>query len=230
MLKTLSITLVSAALLLAGPAMSKDFKQAPLPYDKNALEPVIDQQTMELHYGRHHAGYVKKLNDAVAENSELQQLSLKEIMKNVSNYSDKVRNNGGGHFNHSLFWKVMAPVGQGGEPSAKLSQAIKQKFGSLDKMKSEFNREATSRFGSGWAWLIVNDRGELQVTSTPNQDNPLMDVADEQGIPILGLDVWEHAYYLQYQNKRGDYSKAWWKLVNWNKVSELYKDTTNSKR
>ncbi|RUO26896.1 superoxide dismutase [Aliidiomarina minuta] len=227
MLRTLSITLASAVCLFAAPALSDAFEQAPLPYASNALEPIIDQQTMEIHFGRHHAAYINNLNSAVAETSELQELSLEDMMHNVSNYSVQVRNNGGGHYNHTLFWDIMAPVDEGGEPSSSLREAIEHQFGSLDEMQSEFNSAAASRFGSGWAWLIVNEQGELQVTSTPNQDNPLMDVVDDQGTPILALDVWEHAYYLQYQNRRGDYSEAWWQLVNWNKVNELYEEAIN---
>lgn len=201
---------------------AQEFQQAPLPYAKDALAPHIDEQTMDIHFGRHHAAYVNNLNSAVAENSDLQGKSIEEIMHNISSYSTSVRNNGGGHYNHELFWQVMAPVGEGGDPSAELSEAINQQFGSLRDMQQEFNDAAASRFGSGWAWLIVNSDGDLQVTSTANQDNPLMDVIDDRGQPILALDVWEHAYYLSYQNRRADYVGAWWELVNWNHVNELY--------
>ena len=227
MLKTLSATLASAAWLFAAPALSQAFEQASLPYASDALEPVIDQQTMEIHFARHHAAYVNNLNNEVANNRALQGQSLEDIMHNVSNYNEQVRNNGGGHYNHALFWEIMAPVDQGGEPSEALQDAINQHFGSLSNLQSEFNSAAATRFGSGWAWLIVNQQGELQVTSTANQDNPLMDVVDERGTPIIALDVWEHAYYLQYQNRRGDYSEAWWQLVNWNKVNALYDDAVS---
>ena len=226
MLKTTLMAFTASTLLTAAPGFAKTFEQAPLPYDTDALAPVIDQQTMDIHYNRHHAGYVKKLNQAVADNAELQDMELQDIVENVSNYSDAVRNNAGGHYNHSLFWQVMAPVGDGGEPSPALQQAIQQAFGSQQQLQSAFNEQAATRFGSGWAWLIVDDQGKLQVTSTANQDNPLMDVVEQQGTPILGLDVWEHAYYLKYQNKRGDYAQAWWKLVNWQEVSKRYQQAT----
>ncbi|MGD1840780.1 MAG: superoxide dismutase [Thermonemataceae bacterium] len=196
------------------------FSQNPLPYAENALEPHIDQKTMNIHYGKHHAGYVKKLNDAV-EGSDLANASIEDILKNVSNHSTKVRNNGGGHYNHSLFWEVLSPNG-GGEPTGALLEAINSKFGSYDGFKEKFSEAAATRFGSGWAWLIVTDGGAVDVTSTPNQDNPLMDIAEVKGTPILGLDVWEHAYYLNYQNRRPDYISAFFNIVNWSKVAELY--------
>lgn len=219
--------LVGAICMLSAPALAQQFEQESLPYDSAALEPMIDKQTMDIHFGRHHAGYVENLNKEVSNNSELEGKSLEELMENMSDYSTAVRNNGGGHYNHQLFWQVMAPVGQGGEPSDELNSAIEEEFGSLTELKAEFKDAATSQFGSGWAWLIVNDDDELEVTSTPNQDNPLMDVVDENGEPVLALDVWEHAYYLSYQNSRANYIDAWWQLVNWKKVNELYDEATS---
>ncbi|KIC59270.1 superoxide dismutase [Brevundimonas nasdae] len=192
-----------------------------LPYAADALEPAIDAQTMQIHHGRHHKAYVDNLNAAVAADPALAGLSIEDLMGRISTLPPAVRNNGGGHWNHSLFWTLMAPAGQGGEPSDELAAAITRDFGSMDAFKTAFNQAATSRFGSGWAWLIVKD-GKLQITSTPNQDNPLMDIAEVRGAPILAVDVWEHAYYLKYQNKRADYLTAWWKVVNWNAVNRLY--------
>lgn len=191
-----------------------------LPYAVDALEPHFDKMTMEIHHGRHHNTYVTNLNNAVAGKPE-ENLSIEEICKNISKYGAPVRNNGGGHYNHSLFWTILAP-NAGGKPSGDLAAAIDKKFGSFDAFKEEFAKAGVGRFGSGWAWLIVKD-GELAITSTPNQDNPLMDVAEVKGTPVLGLDVWEHAYYLKYQNKRPDYIAAFWNVVNWAKVAELYK-------
>ncbi len=198
------------------------FELPALPYETNALEPHIDAKTMEIHHGKHHNAYVTNLNNAV-KGTDLESKSIEEIMKNVSSASAAVRNNGGGHYNHSLFWTVLSPDG-GGEPSGELADAIKSKFGSFDAFKEEFGKAAATRFGSGWAWLCVSDAGELQVCSTPNQDNPLMDVAETKGTPILGLDVWEHAYYLNYQNRRPDYISAFWSVVNWDEVSKRYAD------
>lgn len=221
--KKLITSLSTAALLLASlSALAAPFTQAPLPYAADALEPVIDAKTMDIHYGRHHLAYINNLNAQTETTPELAKLSLEQMMQQMSKFNAAVRNNGGGHYNHQLFWELMAPVGKGGEPSAALKAAIERDFGSLDAMKTAFNQAAATRFGSGWAWLIVNKDGKLQVTSTANQDNPLMDVAEVQGQPILALDVWEHAYYLNYQNRRGDYSQAWWQLVNWQKVNELF--------
>jgi superoxide dismutase, Fe-Mn family len=198
------------------------FELPALPYETNALEPHIDAKTMEIHHGKHHNAYVTNLNNAV-KGTDLENKSIEEIMKNISSASGAVRNNGGGHYNHSLFWKIMSPKG-GGAPSGELADAIKSKFGSFDAFKEEFGKAAATRFGSGWAWLCVSDAGELQVCSTPNQDNPLMDVAETKGTPILGLDVWEHAYYLNYQNRRPDYISAFWSVVNWDEVSKRYAD------
>ena len=194
-----------------------------LPYAYDALEPYIDEKTMRTHYDKHHAGYAKKLNDAIAD--ENVEGNLEEILKNVSKYSTKVRNNAGGTYNHNLFWQVMG-ADCGGDPSRELMQKIGEAFGSLNDFIQEFESAATGQFGSGWAWLIVKKDGSLAVTSTPNQDNPLMDVVEERGTPILGLDVWEHAYYLKYQNKRGDYVSNFWNVVNWNQVEELYQAAT----
>lgn len=196
------------------------FELPALPYAKDALEPHIDAMTMEIHHGKHHAAYVNNLNNAI-NGTDAASKSLEEIMAAISSYSAAVRNNGGGHYNHSLFWQILTPNAKGA-PSGDLAEAINAKFGSLDKLKEEFAAAAATRFGSGWAWLSVDASGELFVSSTPNQDNPLMDVAEKKGTPILGLDVWEHAYYLKYQNKRPDYIAAFWSVVNWDKVAELY--------
>lgn len=195
------------------------FELPALPYANNALEPHIDAKTMEIHHDKHHAAYVTKLNEGIS-GTDGENKSIEEIMKSVSKYGGVVRNNGGGHFNHSLFWKVIGPNG-GGTPSGKLADAINSKFGSFEKFKEEFSNAAATRFGSGWAWLVVVN-GQLAVGSTPNQDNPLMDVADFKGTPILGLDVWEHAYYLKYQNKRPDYIAAFWNVVNWDEVGKRF--------
>lgn len=190
-----------------------------LPYAKEALEPHIDAQTMEIHHGKHHQAYINNLNNAI-DGTEHANKSLEELVKNAGSISAAVRNNGGGHWNHSFFWEVIGPNSSEG-PSGKLAEAINATFGSLEGLKEKFNDAGAKRFGSGWAWLIVKD-GKLEVTSTPNQDNPLMDVAEVKGTPILGVDVWEHAYYLKYQNRRPDYLKAFWNVVNWSKVEELY--------
>ena len=191
-----------------------------LPYSFDALEPSIDARTMEIHHGKHHAGYTSKLNSAV-EGTDMADKSIEDILANVSSAGAGVRNNGGGFYNHSLFWKVMSPNG-GGKPSGELASAIDKAFGSFDAFKEKFANAAGGQFGSGWAWLIVKDNGELAVTSTPNQDNPLMDVVSERGTPILGLDVWEHAYYLNYQNRRPDYVSAFFDVINWDEVSKRY--------
>jgi Fe-Mn family superoxide dismutase len=191
-----------------------------LPYGFDALEPSIDAQTMQIHHDKHHGGYVTKLNNAI-EGTPQADMSLEDLMKGVGSYSTAVRNNGGGHYNHSLFWTILSPNG-GGSPGGDLASAIDSAFGSFDSFKEDFAQAAGTRFGSGWAWLIVDDSGSLKVTSTPNQDNPLMDVAEVQGTPILGLDVWEHAYYLKYQNKRPEYISAFWDVVNWDEVGKRY--------
>jgi len=191
-----------------------------LPYAFNALEPHIDARTMEIHHGKHHNAYVTNLNNAIA-GTDAEKLSIEEICKNISKYAAPVRNNGGGHFNHSLFWTIMAP-NAGGAPTGKLADAINATFGNFDEFKTKFAAAGAGRFGSGWAWLIKDGSGKLQITSTPNQDNPLMDVAEVKGTPLLGLDVWEHAYYLNYQNRRPDYITAFWNVVNWNEVAKRF--------
>lgn len=198
------------------------FELPKLPYDYDALEPHIDARTMEIHHTKHHNGYTTKLNGAI-DGTDLAEMKIEDILENVSKHSTAVRNNGGGFYNHSLFWEVMSPDG-GGKPSGDLANAITEDFGSFDNFKDQFAGAAGSRFGSGWAWLVVAENGHLAVTSTPNQDNPLMDVADVQGTPILGLDVWEHAYYLNYQNRRPDYVQAFFSVVNWDEVSKRYND------
>jgi Fe-Mn family superoxide dismutase len=197
------------------------FEQEPLPYAYNALEPVIDAQTMELHYSKHAATYAKNLKEAAAAEKIDTGKSVEELLSNVSKYSPKVRNNGGGHYNHELFWKLMTSKGNE-RPSGKLLSAIEKEFGSFEDFKTKFSDAAKSRFGSGWAWLVADKNRKLTVGSTPNQDNPLMDVSDVKGFPLLGLDVWEHAYYLKYQNKRPDYIDAWWKVVNWEFVEKRF--------
>lgn len=198
--------------------MSK-FELPALPYSFDALEPHIDARTMEIHHGKHHAGYTNNLNAAI-EGSDLEGTSIASILSNISNHSVAVRNNGGGFFNHSLFWTVLG-ANKGGEPEGPLADAINSAFGSFSEFQSKFATAAATRFGSGWAWLVLVD-GKLVVSSTPNQDNPLMDVADVKGTPILGLDVWEHAYYLNYQNRRPDYISAFWNVVNWDEVSRRF--------
>ena len=193
-----------------------------LPYEHNALEPNIDARTMEIHHGKHHAGYVAKLNAAVEANSDAAGKSLEDLLANTSSLGAGIRNNGGGHWNHSLFWSVMSPNG-GGNPTGDLASKIDADFGSFDNMKEEFNKAAATRFGSGWAWLCKDSDNKLFITSTPNQDNPLMDIAEKKGTPILGLDVWEHAYYLHYQNRRPDYIGAFWNVVNWDEVAKRFK-------
>lgn len=196
------------------------FELPKLDYGYDALESHIDARTMEIHHSKHHNAYVSKLNGAV-EGTDAANHSIEDICKNISKHSGAVRNNGGGHYNHSLFWKVMSPNG-GGAPSGALADAINSAFGSFDAFKEQFANAAATRFGSGWAWLIKDASGKLQVTSTPNQDNPLMDVAEVQGTPLLGIDVWEHAYYLNYQNRRPDYVAAFWNVVNWDEVASRF--------
>lgn len=192
-----------------------------LPYGYDALEPFIDATTMEIHHSRHHKAYVDNLNKAL-EGNEGAEKSLEDLMANISKYAPAVRNNGGGHYNHSLFWSILLPSGKGGEPSTKLAEAINSTFGSLDALKEKISTAGATRFGSGWAWLCVDANKGLCVCSTPNQDNPLMDIAECPGTPILGIDVWEHAYYLKYQNKRPDYLSAIWNVINWAEVSKNY--------
>jgi Fe-Mn family superoxide dismutase len=196
------------------------FELPALPYASDALEPFIDKTTMEIHHGKHHNAYVTNLNNAIA-GTDAEKLSIEDICKNISKFPAPVRNNGGGHFNHSLFWKILQK-NEGGKPSGALAAAIDSTFGSFDKFKEEFAKAATTRFGSGWAWLIKKADGSLAITSTPNQDNPLMDIAEVKGTPLLGLDVWEHAYYLKYQNRRPDYIAAFWNVINWAEVAKSY--------
>lgn len=196
------------------------FELPKLPYAKNALEPYIDETTMDIHHGKHHATYTSKLNAAI-EGTDLEGKSIEDILKNLDMSNKAVRNNGGGFYNHSLFWEVMSPNG-GGKPSGDLAKAIDAAYGSFDKFKEAFSAAGAGQFGSGWAWLCVHPGGKVEVCSTPNQDNPLMPKTGCGGFPILGLDVWEHAYYLKYQNKRPDYINAFFNVINWEKVAELY--------
>jgi Fe-Mn family superoxide dismutase len=205
------------------------FQQQPLPYSYNALEPYIDAMTMEIHYSKHAAGYAKNLADAcVAEKIDNTNTSLVSLLNNISKYSGKVRNNAGGHYNHELFWQIMKPA-PSVAPTGTLGDAINKYFGSFADFQKTFSEAAKTRFGSGWAWLLVKKDGSLAVSSTPNQDNPLMDIAEVQGFPLLGLDVWEHAYYLKYQNKRPDYINNWWNLVNWELVQKRYTEAISVK-
>ncbi len=197
------------------------FTLAPLPYANDALEPHFDAKTMEIHHDKHHQAYVTNLNNAI-EGTENAGKSLAELVASAGAISPAVRNNGGGHWNHTFFWNILSPKGVG-TPKGDLAKAIDAKFGSFDAFKEEFKKAATSRFGSGWAWLIGTGNGEVAVTSTPNQDNPLMDVAEVKGTPIIGLDVWEHAYYLKYQNKRPDYIDAFWSVVDWDAAEKNFK-------
>lgn len=198
------------------------FQLEALPYGSDALEPHIDKETMEIHHGRHHQAYVDNLNKAIA-GTDAENKSLEDILRQVSNYGPGVRNNGGGHFNHQLFWSVLGP-NAGGTPTGELAEAIDAAFGSFDELKKKLQEAGATRFGSGWSWLIVGEDGKLAVTSTPNQDNPLMDVAEVKGTPIFGIDVWEHAYYLKYQNKRPAYLEAIFNVVNWDAVSKRYQE------
>lgn len=204
------------------------FKLPPLPYAYDALEPYIDKQTMEIHYTKHHQAYVNNLNKALIDN-KITETSIDAICKNISKYPVAVRNNGGGHYNHSLFWTIMKPNGGSvlspssiNEPTGKLADAIKSSFDSFDNFKILFSGIGTKIFGSGWAWLVKNKEGKLEIGSTQNQDNPLMDISELKGHPIVGLDVWEHAYYLKYQNKRPEYITNWWNIINWNEASKRF--------
>ncbi len=204
-------------------SFSIGFDQSPLGYSYDALEPAIDAMTMEIHYSKHAAVYSKTLKEAaVAENIDSKK-TVDDILANVSKYSSRIRNNGGGHYNHELFWKTLSPSGSG-KPSGKLLTAIEKEFNAFDAFKNQFGEAATTRFGSGWAWLIITPGKKLRITSTPNQDNPLMDIAEVKGFPLLGLDVWEHAYYLKYQNQRAEYIENWWKIVNWAAVEQRFNE------
>jgi superoxide dismutase, Fe-Mn family len=196
------------------------FELPKLSYAFNALEPHIDAKTMEIHHGKHHQAYVTNLNNAV-KGTEAENMSIEDICRSVSKYPAAVRNNGGGHYNHTLFWQIMAP-NAGGTPGKEIGKAIEEELGGFEKFKTDFAQAGTTRFGSGWAWLAVKSDGKLCVCSSPNQDNPLMDVSECKGTPVLGMDVWEHAYYLNYQNRRPDYINAFFNVIDWNKVNELY--------
>jgi Fe-Mn family superoxide dismutase len=217
------------ALVVAPCLAAAQFELAPLPYPNDALEPFIDRATMEIHHGRHHKAYVDNLNAQIEQAPELAKLSLEDLQGQISRFSTAVRNNGGGHYNHTLFWGLMAPEGQRGAPDGALLADIVATFGSLEAMQAQFEAAALGRFGSGWAWLIVTPTGELAITSTANQDNPLMDLPDiVRGTPILALDVWEHAYYLKYQNRRAEYAKLWWNVVDWHEVARRYAAATTA--
>ncbi len=205
-----------------GSRFATGFTQQPLPYDYKGLEPVIDAMTMEIHYSKHAAAYAKNLADAcVAEKVDTNNTKLEDVLRNISKYSPKMRNNGGGHYNHELFWQCMKP-GAMPKPQGTLAAAINSSFGSFEAFATQFGDAGKNRFGSGWAWLVLNADKKLVVGSTPNQDNPLMDISDLKGMPLLGLDVWEHAYYLKYQNKRPDYINNWWNIVNWDFVQTRF--------
>lgn len=227
-MKRLLLTCLTAGLLLAAhPSLSQaeTFKLPALPYAADALEPHVDAATMRIHHGRHHQAYVNNLNTAVQQDPRLQGLTLEQVQRGISEYGPAVRNNGGGHYNHSLFWSLLAPPDQTGEPSAQLTEALGKSFGSVDEFKRQFENAALSVFGSGWAWLIRTESGELVITTTPNQDNPLMDVVSPNGAPLLAIDVWEHAYYLKYQNLRADYVRGWWPVVNWKEVNRRFAES-----
>ena len=211
------------SIVKAGVTASNEFQQQALPYTYNALEPAIDALTMEIHYSKHAAAYAKSLGEAcAAEGVNTSSSTLLSVLRNISKYSTKMRNNAGGHFNHEMFWQTMKPGGSA-TPSGQLGNAIIQSFGSFEAFKTQFADAAKARFGSGWAWLIVNSDNALAIVSTPNQDNPLMDISETWGTPLLGLDVWEHAYYLKYQNRRPDYINSWWNVVNWDVVDARMK-------
>lgn len=200
------------------------FTQAPLPYAYDALEPFVDAQTMEIHFSKHHAGYISNLNKALKEAGMENNTDMNAILGNISKYSTAIRNNAGGHYNHTLFWNVLTP-NKNTKLSPELAAVIEITFGSMEAFKTQLTQAAATRFGSGWAWLVVTPDNRLEICSTPNQDNPLMDDAPVKGTPIFGIDVWEHAYYLKYQNKRGDYLQSIWSVVNWDEVSRLYAHT-----
>jgi len=229
MLRTALVT--SAALLLASPTVfaqdhfgsaTAPFALLELPYAADALEPAIDARTMELHHGRHHRSYVDNLNAAVEADEALSAMSLEELVASAGSLSIEVRNNAGGHWNHSFFWRLMAPESERGAPSEAFEGAVEAVYGSMDEFKTAFEEAGVGQFGSGWAWLIVDTSGQLAITTTSDQDNPLMDVAEVPGTPILGNDVWEHAYYLTYNNRRADYLSTWWDVVDWEQVSQNY--------
>jgi len=222
--RTLILAAATAPLVAQAVSLKENkmaFTLPPLPYAPSALEPVVDTETMELHHGKHHQAYVDNLNKAVDADPALQGKSIEQLMAVASTLPAAARNNGGGHWNHSLFWRLMAAPGQGGQPSGALAQQIASDFGSMEALQEKFNAVGVARFGSGWAWVVWNG-GKLHITSTPNQDNPLMDAAETRGAVVLGNDVWEHAYYLKHRNRRPDYLKAWWQVLNWNTANELF--------
>jgi superoxide dismutase, Fe-Mn family len=217
-------TILSACSVLSKNTPGKyniGFNQEPLPYSYSALTEAIDAQTMEIHYTKHAAGYAKNLQDAAQTEGVNMNKPLEDVLASIKKYSTKMRNNAGGHYNHELFWKSMSPKG-GENPQGKLGAAIADSFGSFETFKTQFSDAGKNRFGSGWAWLFLDHDKKLRMGSTPNQDNPVMDIAEIKGYPLLGLDVWEHAYYLRYQNKRADYINNWWKVVNWNYIQDRY--------
>jgi superoxide dismutase, Fe-Mn family len=217
-----SVISCNAPKAMIGSGFSTPYTQQPLPYNYKALDPVIDALTMEIHYSRHAAGYAKALAEATsAEGVNTATTTLESLLNNISKYSVKMRNNAGGHYNHELFWKCMAPKNEA-KPESNLMSAIQRDFGSYEAFTTQFSDAGKNRFGSGWAWLFLTNDKKLKIGSTPNQDNPLMNISDIKGFPLLGLDVWEHAYYLKYQNKRPDYISNWWNVVNWKFVSERY--------
>lgn len=220
-LKTSAMAALAATVIrpsvLANPHTGPLFRFEPLPYEYKALEPHIDAQTMEIHYSRHHKGYLENLNK-VCEEQHIHEHSLEKLLERVSGLSPAIRNFGGGHWNHTFFWNSMKPNG-GGVPTGKMAEVINSTFGSFERFQTAFNDAAKGRFGSGWAWLVKTKDNRLTIGSTPNQDNPLMDVSEIKGTPLLGIDVWEHAYYLKYQNKRADYINAWWNTINWDAVA-----------
>lgn len=218
--KSLSICILVTLFSVFSVNAQSEFQLPKLEYAYDAFDSIIDEKTMEIHHSKHHQGYVNNLNKAI-EGTSAVNLSLVDLLKNISNYSTAVRNNAGGHYNHSLFWTILTPE-KNTKPSEKLLHAIDQQFGSMDSLKILINNAAASRFGSGWAWLSLDKDNKLFISSTPNQDNPLMNITEKQGKPILGIDVWEHAYYLKYQNKRGDYLSAIWDIINWEEVSKRY--------
>ena len=224
MFPKIAIATLLASLPIGAMAQDQEaaFTLPDLPYATDALEPVIDAQTMELHHGRHHQSFVDTLNRAAEAGEIPEGAAVEDLVAQAGSQTPQIRNNAGGHWNHSFFWESMAPAGQTGEMSPELTEAIETAFGSDEAFRTAFQEAGAGRFGSGWVWLIVDDQDQLQITSTPNQDNPLMDVAEQQGTPLLGNDVWEHAYYLTYNNRRADYLDSWWDVVNWDVVSDRY--------
>jgi Fe-Mn family superoxide dismutase len=218
-----SLSSIFLGCLLSATAIASPFSLSPLPYDTGALEPAIDKATMELHYGKHHKSYVDKLNEAVESIPELKNKTLEDLLANASKNA-AIRNNAGGHWNHTFFWESMAPTNRKGQMSSDFKNALEKEFGSADVFKTRFRLAGLNHFGSGWVWLLVDKDGKLVISSTPNQDNPLMDLSEIKGTPLLGNDLWEHAYYLQYNNRRADYLDAWWQVVDWAVVSKRYAD------